>query len=86
MIFSRGDATALPTLLRNVELMAKGLWLMDLEFTHDILCRRVAHDNRRSRRSRWFFSIQNSFLAKQILQQIDGPTARHFGVFRVFCG
>ena len=28
----------------------------------------------------------NVIMNKQILQQIDGPAARHFGVFCVFCG
>jgi hypothetical protein len=32
------------------------------------------------------FQHSEFILFKQILQRIDGPAARHFGVFRVFCG
>jgi hypothetical protein len=55
------------------------------ELPHNILCASRSDYNRRAAGAVDFFSIQ-IFLFKQILQRIDGPAARHFGVFCVFCG
>jgi hypothetical protein len=66
-------------------LIAYGQLPMDLELSHDILCISRSNDNRRVAGA-VDFSAFKFILFKQILQQIVGPAARHFGVFCVFCG
>ena len=55
------------------------------ELPHDILCISRSDDNRRAA-GPLDFQHSEFILLKQILQRIDGPAARHFGVFCVFCG
>jgi hypothetical protein len=54
---------------------------MDLELPHDILCRRAAHDNRRSRRSRWHHLQSTSCFIIESFWQLS---ARRRGILVCF--
>ena len=59
----------------------RGVNLLRKELSHDIFCRRAAHDNRRAAGAVGFFSIQSSFYSNK---SSSGLTARRRGNFVSF--
>jgi hypothetical protein len=61
--------------------MAYGLWIMDLELSHDLLCTSQSDEIRRAAGAVGFFSIQDSFYSNK---SFSGLTARRRGIFVSF--
>ena len=62
-------------------LMAYGVWIMDLELSHDLLCASRSDDIRRAAGAAGFFSIQDSFYSNK---SFSGLTAQRRGIFVSF--
>ena len=73
------------TLLSFIFLLFREDFLHGHELSHDILCTSRSDDNRRAAGAvdSTAFGIHYN---QTNLHLIDGPAARHFGLFSVFCG